>query len=55
MKVRQQVVATATVFFKRFYAKNSIKSIDPLLMCPTAMYLAAKVDVSLLRRGVSKT
>lgn len=45
MKVRQQVVATATVFFKRFYAKNSIKSIDPLLMCPTALYLAAKVDV----------
>lgn len=44
MKVRQQVVATATVFFKRFYAKNSIKSIDPLLMCPTALYLAAKVD-----------
>ncbi|CAD5123332.1 DgyrCDS11689 [Dimorphilus gyrociliatus] len=44
MKVRQQVVATATVFFRRFYAKNSLKSIDPLLMCPTALYLAAKVD-----------
>ena len=36
LKVRQQVVATATVFFKRFYARNPLQSIDPLLMAPTA-------------------
>ena len=36
LKVRQQVIATATVFFKRFYARNPLQSIDPLLMAPTA-------------------
>ena len=40
LKVRQQVIATATVFFKRFYARNPLQSIDPLLMAPTAGTLA---------------
>lgn len=43
-KFRQQVIATATVYFKRFYAFNSLKSIDPLLMAPTCVFLASKVE-----------
>ena len=46
LKARQQVIASATVFFKRFYAKNSLKSIDPLLMASTCVFLAFKVEES---------
>ncbi len=89
LKLRQQVIATATVYFKRFYArwagrclgysllflcKNvylssrlmalfkytcmkvkesswlvsrySLKSIDPVLMAPTCVFLASKVEVN---------
>lgn len=44
LKVRQQVIATATVYFKRFYARNSLKCIDPFLMAPTCIFLASKVE-----------
>ena len=44
LKLRQQVIATATMYFKRFYARNSLRSIDPLLMAPTCTYLASKVE-----------
>lgn len=44
LKLRQQVIATATVYFKRFYARNSLKSIDPLLLAPTCLFLASKVE-----------
>jgi len=46
LKLRQQVIATATVFLKRFYARNSLKCIDPLLLAPTAVFLASKVEES---------
>lgn len=42
--LRQQVIATATVYFKRFYARNSLKNIDPLLLAPTCLLLAIKVE-----------
>uniref|UniRef100_A0A3Q0REF9 Cyclin C n=1 Tax=Amphilophus citrinellus TaxID=61819 RepID=A0A3Q0REF9_AMPCI len=45
LKLRQQVIATATVYFKRFYARYSLKSIDPVLMAPTCVFLASKVEV----------
>lgn len=38
------MIATATVYFKRFYARNSLKSIDPLLLAPTCIFLASKVE-----------
>ena len=41
LKLRQQVIATATVFFKRFYAINSLHTIDPLLLAPTAVFLVS--------------
>lgn len=44
LKLRQQVIATATVYFKRFYAHNSLKCIDPLLLAPTCVLLASKVE-----------
>ncbi|ODM88035.1 Cyclin-C [Orchesella cincta] len=44
LKLRQQVIATASVYFKRFYARNSLKCIDPLLLAPTAIFLASKVE-----------
>ncbi|KAK2726163.1 cyclin-C-like [Artemia franciscana] len=44
LKLRQQVIATATVYFKRFYSRNSLKCIDPLLLGPTAILLASKVE-----------
>lgn len=44
LKVRQQVVATATVYFKRFYSRNSLKCVDPLLLAPTCVFLASKVE-----------
>ncbi|KAK3782774.1 hypothetical protein RRG08_035113 [Elysia crispata] len=44
LKFRQQVIATATVYFKRFYARNSLKCIDPWLMAPTCVFLASKVE-----------
>jgi len=44
LKIRQQVIATATVFFRRFYLKNRLQSCDPLLMCPTCLFLASKVE-----------
>jgi len=44
LKLRQQVIASATVFFKRFYAVNSLNTVDPLLMAPTCVFLASKVE-----------
>lgn len=44
LKLRQQVIATATVFFRRFYIRNCLSSCDPLLMAPTCLFLAAKVE-----------
>jgi cyclin C len=44
LKLRQQVIATATVYFKRFYAINALSTIDPLLLAPTAVFLSSKVE-----------
>ncbi len=44
LKLRQQVIATATVYFKRFYSQNSLKCVDPLLLAPTCIFLASKVE-----------
>lgn len=44
LKVRQQVIATATVYFKRFYARYSFGDVDPWLLAPTCLFLASKVE-----------
>ncbi|ORX89158.1 cyclin C [Basidiobolus meristosporus CBS 931.73] len=46
LQLRQQVTATALVYFKRFYAKNSFRVIDPYLVASTCMYLACKIEES---------
>ncbi|XP_065314688.1 cyclin-C-like isoform X2 [Gordionus sp. m RMFG-2023] len=44
LKVKQQVVATAVGYFKRFYVINSLKDVDPFLLAPTSLFLASKVE-----------
>jgi len=44
VKVPQQVIATATVYLKRFYIQYTFQSCDPLLLAPTSIYLASKVE-----------
>ncbi|GMS78300.1 hypothetical protein PENTCL1PPCAC_475, partial [Pristionchus entomophagus] len=43
-KIRMQVVATSSLYFKRFYIRRSFKDVDPFLMAPTCLMLAAKVE-----------
>ncbi|KXS18428.1 C/H/G cyclin [Gonapodya prolifera JEL478] len=42
--VRQQVVATATLYFKRYYTRNPFRKVDPILVVATCTFLAAKVE-----------
>jgi cyclin C len=44
LKFRQQIIATAIVFFRRFYSRNSFGDVDPVLLGPTCLYLASKVE-----------
>ena len=44
LKLRQQVISTAIVYYRRFYSKNSFSDVDPLLLCPTCIHLASKVE-----------
>lgn len=43
-QLRQQVIATASVYFKRFYVRNSLSCVEPLLMSLTSIHLAAMVE-----------
>ncbi|KAI0989037.1 hypothetical protein GJ496_009092 [Pomphorhynchus laevis] len=52
LRVRQQVIACAIVYFRRFYSKYSLICIDPLLLSPTCILLASKVEE---HGGVSNT
>ncbi|KAI9505853.1 cyclin-like protein [Coemansia spiralis] len=44
LRTRQEIIATAIVYFKRFYINNTFYDIDPYLMAATCMYLACKVE-----------
>lgn len=44
MSTRQQAIATAQVYLKRFYTKNEIRQTSPYLMLTTAFYLACKME-----------
>lgn len=46
LNLRQRVVASANVFFRRFFAKNSYCALDPFLVCATCVYVSAKVEES---------
>ncbi|CAB3401506.1 unnamed protein product [Caenorhabditis bovis] len=43
-RLRQQVIATAVMYFKRFYIKRSFKDMCPFLVASTALFLACKVE-----------
>ncbi|KAI1343773.1 cyclin-C [Xylariaceae sp. FL0016] len=42
--VRQQAVATAQLYIKRFYCKVEIRRTNPYLLITTALYLACKME-----------
>lgn len=44
MTTRQQALATAQVYLKRFYTKNEIRQTNPYLVLTTAFYLACKME-----------
>ena len=44
MNVRQQALATAQVYIKRFYSKVEIRRTNPYLVLTTALYLACKME-----------
>ncbi|KAF8607701.1 C/H/G cyclin, partial [Ceratobasidium sp. AG-I] len=44
LNLRQQVTATATVYFRRFYVKNSYCETDPFFVAAACCYLAAKAE-----------
>ncbi|CAI7581129.1 RNA polymerase II holoenzyme cyclin-like subunit [Penicillium manginii] len=44
MSTRQQAIATAQVYLKRFYFKNEIRYTNPYLVLTTAFYLACKME-----------
>lgn len=42
--VRQQALATAQVYLRRFYSKVEIRQTNPYLVIATALYLASKME-----------
>ena len=44
LHTRQQVLATAQVYIRRFYTKVEIRRTNPYLVLATAFYLACKTD-----------
>lgn len=42
--VRQQPLATAQVYLRRFYSKVEIRRTNPYLIMATALYLACKME-----------
>ncbi|KAL9000097.1 MAG: hypothetical protein Q9169_001172 [Polycauliona sp. 2 TL-2023] len=44
MSVRQQVLATAQVYVRRFYIKVDVRNTNPYLILTTALYLACKME-----------
>lgn len=44
LSLRQRVIATAHVFFRRFYLKNSYIDTDPFIVVAACIYVAAKAE-----------
>ena len=44
LKLRQQVISTSIIYFRRFYSRHSLGDVDPFLLGPTCIYLASKVE-----------
>jgi cyclin C len=46
LSLRQRVIASATVFFRRFYVKNLYCETDPFIVMAACCYVAAKAEES---------
>lgn len=46
LSLRQRAIATATVFFRRFYLKNLYCETDPFIVIAACCYVAAKAEES---------
>ena len=46
LSLRQQVLATAQVYIRRFYIKVDFRQTNPFLILATALYLACKMEES---------
>jgi len=46
LQLRQRVIATATMFFRRFYLKNSYCETEPFIVIAACCYVAAKAEES---------
>lgn len=46
LNFRQRVIATAIVFFRRFYIKNSYCETDPFIVIAACCYVAGKAEES---------
>ena len=44
MNVRQQALATAQIYVRRFYSRVEIRRTNPYLVLVTAFYLACKME-----------
>lgn len=44
LAIRQQALATAQVYVRRFYTKVEIRRTNPALVLATALYLACKME-----------
>jgi cyclin C len=44
MGIRQQALATAVVYIRRFYLKVEIRRTNPAIVAATALYLACKME-----------
>jgi len=44
LKLRQRIISTAQIFFKRFYLDSCFTEYDPLLVAPTCLFIACKVE-----------
>ena len=44
MQIRQQALATAQLYLRRFYTKVSIRATNPYLVLATCVYLACKME-----------
>lgn len=42
--MRQRIIATACVYYFRFYSRNSYAATDPILVLVTCVYVAGKVE-----------
>ena len=44
MQIRQQAIATAQVYIRRFYIKVQLRQTNPYVVMATALYLACKME-----------